>query len=1105
MASHKSTSKRRKVTSEGSHAILSNAVHPLRGALSGLRSWLSPWRGNSKRSAAFGEGSDENSSNEGCLVEPTSNAETSKVDKAKAGSACGLQTVGDVSTSMYPTLPLPAEQLHSPSVGIPSRSMNFTSNGNSSLLEPSVKASASSLSQPYPFTFTSPNQIRSILPNDSSSSRMVQSSPKLSGELNSQLSPLSRNYTLLARFFAEKAAEEAGRLGEFDNRLTEEEIRGCYLLIEESGRSVGEMGRSLIDHPEADDSYEKPRRKGLSLRRSWLSTSPGIPYSRSSSIFNGSGHGAAFLPSQSHSTAESNAGGSCNASFLAHQPSHSTSLNSSTEPALFARSLVGLKGGQACSPFWVGRASASTLSSQGRRRRHRPLYLGPGMSSTSLASSSAACRKAAAMSVDPAREALHSSNTASRHSALSLNSNDFAQPGKRQRFEPETDPGAVMQKGISEHNIKFESYYQRPIASSARFSKSQPLVQPFDPLTESESVSALNPQPSNSSPFQKTRTATAVLSILSQSDLAKPTTTAVQHSTRASASSIGEICSDRCSTDPADRGPGRSDSILNPYQSSPDLNLHRISSSAGRKSRTAEAVERIKDERRRSARSRKSLAPSLPSSSATETSIGLLEKIEQTMPSPSPSARRDASRALDMPSEVNSRPSPSTPKVETAALPAAFTTPTSTPPFKATTKSAEEKTAEAKRRLEAMSTNSKGASSILLMPSPASTPSYSFTNAHIPPKPSRLSIAFNANESPGSTGTRDEEEDDDEAEHKPVGGSVKPVEAGATLFSFGPTLSQASSTSSSASSTPSLQVFKPATDVSTNTGPSFSFLPLTRPIEPATAQTATLALPNSVIVSQPTEKSRAVDVSAKKAALSTPATSLPTFDLSVTVAASSSPWFSGTATTQEEQQRGEAVATSVTELPGFDLSSTSDTAVSPAASIVAFAASSVGSINPTPTSTFTFSVHGQAQEPTTYVEQASGEAVSDAADAGDIGASSSALLGSGEGEEGESTLFEVRAKFWRFASGKWEDLGVGIARVKRRSDSDEAPRRLLVRNVGNGAVSVNFNIVPDFTAKQEKAVLSFTGFDADGKGLPMRCKVKTKESAVEFKNALEGK
>jgi hypothetical protein len=62
----------------------------------------------------------------------------------------------------------------------------------------------------------------------------------------------------------------------------------------------------------------------------------------------------------------------------------------------------------------------------------------------------------------------------------------------------------------------------------------------------------------------------------------------------------------------------------------------------------------------------------------------------------------------------------------------------------------------------------------------------------------------------------------------------------------------------------------------------------------------------------------------------------------------------------------------------------------------------------------------------------------------------------------------------------------------------------LVRNVGNGAVSVNFRLFEGFSVTQTGNSLSFTGFQ-EGVGLPMRCKVKTEEGAGEFKRGLEGK
>ena len=54
---------------------------------------------------------------------------------------------------------------------------------------------------------------------------------------------------------------------------------------------------------------------------------------------------------------------------------------------------------------------------------------------------------------------------------------------------------------------------------------------------------------------------------------------------------------------------------------------------------------------------------------------------------------------------------------------------------------------------------------------------------------------------------------------------------------------------------------------------------------------------------------------------------------------------------------------------------------------------------------------------------------------------------SGQGEEGESTLFECRAKLHKLSEGKYNPIGLGIFKIK----SGEK-KRLLMRQEGNGNV-----------------------------------------------------
>lgn len=115
---------------------------------------------------------------------------------------------------------------------------------------------------------------------------------------------------------------------------------------------------------------------------------------------------------------------------------------------------------------------------------------------------------------------------------------------------------------------------------------------------------------------------------------------------------------------------------------------------------------------------------------------------------------------------------------------------------------------------------------------------------------------------------------------------------------------------------------------------------------------------------------------------------------------------------------------------------------------------------------------------------------------------SSGLLGEGEGEEAETTEFEVRAKFWKFdtEAKAYKDLGICVAKVK--SNNDTHKKRLLARNEANGKVAVNFHIYKSIQVTRDKNVCSFLGFSEDGKPTQFRTKVKTDDKAQEFQEAL---
>ena len=104
-----------------------------------------------------------------------------------------------------------------------------------------------------------------------------------------------------------------------------------------------------------------------------------------------------------------------------------------------------------------------------------------------------------------------------------------------------------------------------------------------------------------------------------------------------------------------------------------------------------------------------------------------------------------------------------------------------------------------------------------------------------------------------------------------------------------------------------------------------------------------------------------------------------------------------------------------------------------------------------------------------------------------------------EGEEDEDTAHEVRAKIWRLDTGKWQDMGISIMRVKTSRTTQKS--RVLARNAVNGNVVLNFSLYEGLKVTREKNVLMFLGF-IEAKPCNLRCKVKTEEAAETLKKAL---
>lgn len=69
----------------------------------------------------------------------------------------------------------------------------------------------------------------------------------------------------------------------------------------------------------------------------------------------------------------------------------------------------------------------------------------------------------------------------------------------------------------------------------------------------------------------------------------------------------------------------------------------------------------------------------------------------------------------------------------------------------------------------------------------------------------------------------------------------------------------------------------------------------------------------------------------------------------------------------------------------------------------------------------------------------------------------SELVDSREGEEGEETVLEVKAKLFAFQNGEHKDLGVGQFRINENTETKK--RRMIMRTTGTGHLTLNSTFV----------------------------------------------
>ncbi|PWZ02266.1 hypothetical protein BCV70DRAFT_156734 [Testicularia cyperi] len=902
----------------------------------------------------------------------------------------------------------------------------------------------------------------------------------------SNTSPVSRNYDLLARFFAEK--QRGG-----DGGLSEVEVEGCMRLIEES-MAAGRDLESEFDEPSpAPQQRSLPRATSdarLSSRANSVASNltPAFPASQTM--------GSLFHPGSTRLPASSSA-----YSFLAPRPSAST-----------------------------GGAFVSNPT------RRRPIYLGPGMSGLSLnrrrtlapSSSSAASRLAATSSLSSMSRSTTDPSLA-RHTA-----DDERQLGREEAKRRRTVVAAVDSLGepsalasaspAKDRHVHFDPAYRHQSKESSALAKEV-----------AESATASPGPASASSPLKRSAPGP---SASSSSSSASP----VKTSTR-TASAIQDILK----ASPPVRAPIKPE-LVNPYQSSSGLGSvaskkreagsDATSSAPVRRSARTSMLTRAKAQEAAQAKASKA---AFAADKASPPKESVLELIERTAPKTRASTRKVPVIATS--EGTSSTRSSSGPSNTTLAQTVQQTTSQQEHNGKDSDAARKaQKTEEVQRRLEAL-TKGKGAGPSLSISSASKQPATSAsdaTAAHasatsnlstaslVPPqytaskpkKPSPLSVAFQAPESPGSDA---ESSKPDTRISKPT---IAPLSFGssaaapaASVPSSGFSFSAPKPASTNADSSPA------AASSSTTTG--FTFLPLAGSVPAAKPPTsggftfsppkptgALSAQPSTPVANAATSSKFETGASVKGQVQKESVDALPSFDFTL-------PTPSVASSQADRAVRDEIRSVAQSALPNFDfIYEIAGSASANKGEDIAHTKPSFPTTAPSAPSTaapgflsgFGFAapaalppVIASPAPPSTGSTLAPADAASpNAGDAaGDPSKTqSSGLLGEGEGEESETTIEEARAKIWKLdmETKAWKDLGVCIAKIK--SNTETGKNRLLARNEANGKVAVNFMVYKGITVTQDKTVNSFLGFE-DGKPTQYRFKVKLEDKAKEFKTALE--
>ncbi|PWN51880.1 hypothetical protein IE53DRAFT_31819 [Violaceomyces palustris] len=1046
--------------------------------LSGLLNLISPFGGSAraKRSAAFGnpltlDDQGEDDQNDSDEIEGLTSPSQRKIDRdvimGNGSSATDIEI--DVQEDV--------------------------TKGVNSAIEITTTTATTSTTKPSPFQPPSPRSSRISFPVTPSGSHGTEAKAKGreaqkrlratetvdgAGESIVMLqqpgpSPVSRNYDLLARFFAEKGLEEAGVPGR--GALTEVEVQGCLKLIEDSMAQGRDLRHEFESHGQR---YEQGMNRSVSY-----SPAPSSPYRgyppRTSSYGPSAGSGL-FHPGSAPKIPQS-------FSFLSPLASR-------------------------------GGSSQSNASTPATVRRHRPLYLGPGM--TSLQPSRRRLLTASRTSVDLQQRNRSSGLTSSvsmgtmRDVRPVQKEDGISDDAKRRKTEENVhDTSTASLSSPSAEIAGFDSQYEKHRAEAIETVMAISST-PIPPSSVSEAAPSLKRSALSSGSLQDSETTHHAIRPAPES-APEP----VRRSTR-TAAAVLDILKDS----PAIRPPVQPE-LVNPYQKATAL------SKIPRKPKTPVTTRITRSKAKESA------ANTTPSSQPAEAprKESVLELIERTAPKRGKSeSSSDAKAAAAKERDAEVKEAERQAKAAAAAAAAARKA---------------QQTEEARKRLEAL-TQPKAPEKASAAPSeptfsfgsqkpqaePAKTqssatsspsiPAFTFGQqkpsaslapqvpaqyaANKPKKPSPLSAAFAAPpDSPGS--------DSEKSPAKTIttagggnGATTTPAPA-PPRFSFAPPATDAPTSPSAAATSEKTFTFGlPPVSAPTTTARAAPSGSNEKPA-PTTFQftlVGSSAAPPAPLLSTSDPRKDALSVLVDR---------LPTYSFGLYTSSAGG----GAGESKEvEAVRNEVLKIAEQSLPKFDFIVTADGSkksaaltAQPVSAPFAAPTFSFGAATGTPTpaspapssgfSTPSFSLGGsEAQSPAPATPSAAattdGSEPSPEEDAG--GSSSGLLSGKGEGEEDEEVLHEVRAKLWKFDGEQktWKDLGIGMVKIKKHSETGK--KRLLVRSEGNGKVVVNFYLFKGLAPALEKTTVAFLGFEGSTP-TQIRCKIKTEDDAKRFKESLE--